>query len=152
MKNTSTISERDKAFTCRFNRNLVFSELIRFYALKAKKEGITQKKISDRLQKDYGQISRMLSEPRNLTLDSISLLLLAMDAEMKFQVVPQSKTISIDKLMERFDAYSSAERLTGTNIVRFESHQPKEAQPSYAATTTSVTSSFGVSHGQQAIG
>lgn len=154
MKNTTIISERDKAYFCRLNRNLVFSELNRYYAHKAATEGLTQRKIADRLNKDYGQVSRLLSEPRNLTLDSVSELLLAMDSEMHFEVVPTAETGSIDEFMNEFEAWSQRNYSLGaTNIVYFIDRSSKSVETPKSATNSPVAaSSFGDSDGQQAVG
>ena len=62
-------------------KNRVFNRLAAFFAQEAEHRGITKKVISDRLGKDPAQITRWLSEPANLTLDTLSDLLFAMEAE-----------------------------------------------------------------------
>ena len=62
-------------------KNRIFARLASFFAEEAEKTGITKKDIARRLEKDPAQISRWLSGPSNLTLETISDLLLALDAE-----------------------------------------------------------------------
>jgi len=59
----------------------VFSKLVAFITEQAQREHATKKDIAERLDKDPGLISRLLNQPSNLTLDTISDLLLAFDAE-----------------------------------------------------------------------
>lgn len=74
-------SRRDIAYYQQRYRNRVFSVLIAFIAEQAEKYGLTKKDIAERLNKDPALISRLLKEPSNLTLDTISDLLLAFNAE-----------------------------------------------------------------------
>lgn len=62
-------------------KNRVFETLVEFFNEEAAKRGITRKEIARLLQKDPAQITRWLSSPGNLTLESVSDLLLALDAE-----------------------------------------------------------------------
>lgn len=153
MKNTSTFSEQDKDYVCRLNRNLVFAELTRYFTKKAESEGLTQKRIAERLNMDVGQVCRLLSEPRNLTLDSISKLLLAMDAQMNFQVEPVAPAPAIDEFMDNFETWSQRNQLTsGSTVVSFVDRSQETVKPTISATNPSVVSSFGESDGRQAIG
>jgi transcriptional regulator with XRE-family HTH domain len=78
---TDPKSIRDIAYYRQRYRNRVFSKLVAFIAEQAQKQQLTQKDIAERIRKDPGHISRLLSNPSNLTLDTISDLLLAFDAE-----------------------------------------------------------------------
>lgn len=62
-------------------RNRVFSKLVSFITEQAQQNHVTKKDVAELLGKDPGLISRILNQPSNLTLDSISDLLLAFDAE-----------------------------------------------------------------------
>jgi transcriptional regulator with XRE-family HTH domain len=62
-------------------KNRVFSRLLAFVGKTADDDGLTQKDVAKIIGKDAGQLSRLLREPSNLTLDTISDLLLAFDAE-----------------------------------------------------------------------
>jgi transcriptional regulator with XRE-family HTH domain len=72
---------RDFAYYQQRFRNRVFSKLVSFITDQAQREQITQKEFAEMARKDPALISRLLSGPRNLTLDTISDLLLACDAE-----------------------------------------------------------------------
>lgn len=72
---------REFAYYQQRYRNRVFSKLVAFIAEQAQKQKITRKDIAERIRKDPAHISRLLSNAGNLTLDTISDLLLALDAE-----------------------------------------------------------------------
>jgi hypothetical protein len=69
-------------------RNRVFQEVLRHFAKCVDEKQISKKAIAEKLGKDPSQITRWFAAPTNWTLDTISDLLLAMDAEMDFTVVP----------------------------------------------------------------
>jgi transcriptional regulator with XRE-family HTH domain len=62
-------------------RNRVYNRMAAFFAREAEERGITKKVIAERLGKDPAQITRWLSGPANLTMDTLSDLLFAMEAE-----------------------------------------------------------------------
>lgn len=72
---------RDISYYRQRYKNRVFGALISFFASEAERVGLTKGDIATRLGKDPAQITRMLSNPSNMTLDSVSDLLLAMEAE-----------------------------------------------------------------------
>ncbi|MGH6872490.1 MAG: helix-turn-helix domain-containing protein [Rhizomicrobium sp.] len=74
-------SVRDVAYYRQRHQNRVFTKLVAFINEEAQRDKITKKDMAERLGKDPGQLSRLLSHPSNLTLDTISDLLLALDAE-----------------------------------------------------------------------
>lgn len=74
-------SVRDVAYYRQRYQNRVFSKLVAFINEESQRDQITKKEMAERLGKDPGQLSRLLSNPSNLTLDTISDLLLALDAE-----------------------------------------------------------------------
>ena len=63
------------------HKNRVFAALASFFAEEAERTGVSKKDIAARLGRDPASITRWLSNPSNLTLDTISDLLLALDAE-----------------------------------------------------------------------
>lgn len=62
-------------------KNRVFARLVSFFAEEAERTGLTKKDIAERLNRDPALITRWLANPGNLTLETISDLLLALDAE-----------------------------------------------------------------------
>lgn len=90
MGNTSVnpLTQNDIAYFQQRQRNRVFQEVLRHFANCAANEHITKKHLAEKLGKDPSQITRWFAGPTNWTLDTISDLLLAMDAEMDFTIVP----------------------------------------------------------------
>src|SRR5690348_4622204 len=84
---TERISRRDRAYYRQRQRNRVFSALAKFFSEEAERTGITKKELAAKLEKDPSQITRLLSGPMNLELDTISDYLLAMGAEMDHSIV-----------------------------------------------------------------
>ena len=74
-------SVRDVAYYRQRYQNRVFAKIVAFIKGEAEREKITKKAMAEKLGMDPGQLSRLLNHPSNLTLDTISDLLLAMDAE-----------------------------------------------------------------------
>jgi hypothetical protein len=74
-------SVRDISYYRQRYRNRVFSKLVEFISEEAQRNQVTQKDMAERLDKDPAVICRLLSQPSNLTLDSLSDILLAVDAE-----------------------------------------------------------------------
>jgi len=71
----------DVAYYRKRLKNRVHSAIYKFFIQQLKTNGLTKKDIAVALGKEPAQISRWLLYPSNLTLDTISDLLLAMDAE-----------------------------------------------------------------------
>ncbi len=69
-------------------KNKIFQSTLAYFAGVAKERNLTKKDIANLLDKDPAQITRWFSGPNNWTLDTISDLLLAMDAELKHEIVP----------------------------------------------------------------
>jgi hypothetical protein len=89
MENTSkrTLKRRDRGYYRQRQRNRVFATIVELFAEEAEKGLITKKVLAEMLDKDPSQITRWLSVPSNLELDTISDILLAMGAEMDYRVV-----------------------------------------------------------------
>jgi hypothetical protein len=62
-------------------KNRVFSSLVSFVAAESHRTGKTKKDIAAILGRDPSQITRWLAFPSNMTLETISDILLAFDAE-----------------------------------------------------------------------
>ena len=73
------------------NRNRVYDEVVNTIELAAAQKGVNKTEIARRLGKKLPQISRLLSGPSNWTLDTISHLLFAIDAEMDYQAIFNEK-------------------------------------------------------------
>ncbi len=74
-------SKRDIAYYRQRFKNRVFEELLRFFVQEAERTGVTKRDLAIALDKDPAVISRIFKEPGNLTLETISDILLALDAE-----------------------------------------------------------------------
>lgn len=72
---------RDLSYYQQRYRNRVFSRIVSFVAEQSHRQKMTQKDIADKIRKDPATISRILRSPSNLTLDTISDILLAFEAE-----------------------------------------------------------------------
>ena len=72
-------------------KNKIFQSTMSYFAEAASENSMTRKDIAFLLDKDPAQITRWFSGPDNWTLDTISDLLLAMGAEIKYEIVPLSE-------------------------------------------------------------
>jgi transcriptional regulator with XRE-family HTH domain len=102
-------------------RQKVFNRVVGFLTEEAERHGTTRKSIAGFLGKDPSQISRSLSAPSNLTLDTISDLLLAAGAEMETPIITRFS----DKKKRNYahpliDRINSAVQTTANNTIRFE--------------------------------
>jgi transcriptional regulator with XRE-family HTH domain len=85
MENISKLpvrSDRDIFYYRQRFKNRVHESLTAFFAEEAERRGITKQDIAESIDRDPAQISRWLNSSSNLTLESISDLLLGLDAEM----------------------------------------------------------------------
>lgn len=93
------------------NRNKAYEAVIRALEVSATQQGRSKKEIAALIGRSAPQISAWLSGPSNWTLDTISDLLRAIDAEMEYQVV-------FDKDRARsnyFDSNTKTENINFTN-------------------------------------
>ncbi len=82
----SPVSERDIYYYRQRAKNRIFESLTSFFAEEAERTGVTKRDIAECLHRDPAQITRWLSSPSNLTIDTISDLLLSLGAEMDHTV------------------------------------------------------------------
>src|ERR1700738_617125 len=90
MANTSKLNpmkRRDVAYYRQRQKNRVFTALVEFFAQEAERRGVTKKQLAESLSKDPSQITRWLSAPSNFEIDTLSDILLALDAEMDHRIV-----------------------------------------------------------------
>ncbi len=80
--NIAPLKDRDVFYFRQRMKNRVFAKIVSFFSEEAERTGITKKDIAANLKRDPAQISRWLSSPTNMTLETISDLLLAMGAEI----------------------------------------------------------------------
>ena len=89
-------------------KNRIFQSALAYFVGLAKEKNLTKKDIANSLDKDPAQITRWFAGPNNWTLDTISDLLLAMDAELKYEIV---------------SLYESSQQKTNTQAIRENSTQ-----------------------------
>jgi len=85
MENTSKnkkLSERDILYYRYRFQNRVYQSVIAYFAMRAEQDGLTKAILASIMDKEPSQITRWFSGPGNWTLDTVSDLLLGMDAEM----------------------------------------------------------------------
>lgn len=88
MENSIKIADEvDIGYARQRLKNHVFTQLVTFFDEEAQKRGITKRDLAAALKKDAGQLNRVLNHPSNLTLETISDLLVALDAELDTRVV-----------------------------------------------------------------
>ena len=73
-------------------KNKIFQSALAYFVELAKEKNLTKKDMANLLDKDPAQITRWFAGPNNWTLDTISDLLLAMDAELKYEIVSLHKS------------------------------------------------------------
>jgi hypothetical protein len=89
MENTSklpALSDRDIFYYRQRSKNRLFEALTSFFAEEAERRGITKRDIAECLRRDPALITRWLSAPSNLTIDTVSDFLLSLGAEMDYAV------------------------------------------------------------------
>jgi transcriptional regulator with XRE-family HTH domain len=84
--NLEEVTDRDLFYYRQRSKNRLFEALTSFFAEEAEGRGITKRDIAESLHRDPAQITRWLTAPSNLTLDTISDLLLSLGAEMDYSI------------------------------------------------------------------
>src|SRR3990167_9383585 len=102
--NVKEVSFFDIEYFRERQRNNIYQAVISHFAKKAE-EGLTKKEVAEILKKDPAQITRWLSGPGNLTLDTISDLFLAMGAEMKHEVISLGESKTNDFLHLKLESF-----------------------------------------------
>lgn len=68
----------------------IFQKIAAYFYTLAKEKGLTQKQLADMTGKDPSVVNKLMSGPGNWRLDTISDILLAMDAELSDEIIPLS--------------------------------------------------------------
>lgn len=87
------VDEADIGYARQRLKNQVFTQLVSFFEEEANNRGITKRDLAAALDKDAAQLNRILKHPSNLTLETISDLLVALDAEMETRIVRFSQRL-----------------------------------------------------------
>lgn len=100
-------TRREILFNRREKRNHIFSVLVGYYARLAEQGQINKRMIATRLGIDPSRVTNVLREPSNLTIDTISDLLWAMNADMAFSVFPAEGEQSDAEFMDEFSGWAT---------------------------------------------
>lgn len=93
---TNKVSTEDIYYFRERTRNRIFSVVISAFSNLVENCGLTKRELAFRLGKEPSQITRWLSGPGNLTIDTMSDLLLGMGVELDYKPVPLSQSIASD--------------------------------------------------------
>ena len=103
MKSISENDARELRSFIRHCKNHVFNEIYGFYAHINEQDGVKQRAIADRIAMDYGQLSKLLRAPSNMTIEKVATVLWGMHAEMEFKAVAAGTEQSMDEFMRLDD-------------------------------------------------
>lgn len=131
MKNTSNrnkIPAKDIFYFRQRFKNKLFQSALAYFVGMAKEKSLTKKDIAKSLGKDPAQITRWFAGPNNWTLDTISDLLLAMDAELQYEIVSlyESSQQTTELAAIKENSAKSGIVLTKTNTFRTIGNFPNE--------------------------
>ncbi len=106
------ISKKTRAFYRRRLQSRIHRLIRKAFREQREKAGLTQKQLADRIQSRAEQINRWLNVPSNLTLDTISDLLLGMAVDLD----DPSTTPIVDLVAEEEEQRSDIAAQTDTHI------------------------------------
>lgn len=85
MINGIPLCEHDRAYHARILQHKIWASLAALFATAAVEEGMTKSKLANIIGKDQSIVSRVFSNPSNLTLDTIALIAAALGKEADIQ-------------------------------------------------------------------
>src|SRR5687767_14529227 len=121
MENTSKnkprkkVSPRDLFFFRHRQKNRMFQSVLAYFADQAETTGLTKKDVADALDNHASQITRWFSGPGNWEMDTVSDLLLAMNAEMEHRIVSLSDPEPASLQLPERDPVGALPRSSGTD-------------------------------------
>ena len=98
------LSDREIFYFRQRQKNRFYQALVAHFSKLAESEGLSKRDLATLLGKDPSQITRWLSGPGNWTSDTISDLLLAMGAELDFDIVSLSDSSIGGEVVELADS------------------------------------------------
>jgi hypothetical protein len=113
-KARNKISPRDLFFYRQRQKNRLFQAVVSYFAEQAQTSGLTKKDIADTLDKHASQVTRWFAGPGNWEMDTVSDLLLAMDAELEHRIVPLKEHTGVAVRLRTVDPSSALPRSSGT--------------------------------------
>jgi DNA-binding phage protein len=101
------------------HRNAVYEEVVKALERAAEEKGISRADIAKTLGYSKSNISQLLAGPGNWTLDTVSNLLFAIDAEMRCSVVffsdcPKANRFHSAGEIHKMDAHTPPKPITGS--------------------------------------
>ena len=128
------VSEHDLFYYRQRSKNRIFEAISAFIADEAQRKGITKRDIADCLHKDPSQITRWLTSPSNITVDTISDLLLCMGAEMDYFIAKFEERPAPNEM------HPLLAKLSVSTVVDYKQNKPSNPyQPLSSTKTDAVT-------------
>jgi transcriptional regulator with XRE-family HTH domain len=132
-------SARDIAYYTQRYRNRVFAKLVSFVSDQLERKGMSKKDIAEILDRDPALITRWLSQPSNMNLDTVAMFALAFDAEAEppdFVLFEErsapnfvhpliAKAAKIATKAPSFRAYSNASSPKEVEVMNWNEFRPK---------------------------
>lgn len=97
------LTDREIFYFRQRQKNRVFQSVIAYFADQVKVRGLSKRDVATLLNRDPAQITRWLSGPSNWTLDTISDLLLAMNAELEIKIIALDDDLVSNRNVITFD-------------------------------------------------
>jgi hypothetical protein len=148
----SPVSKRDIFYYRQRMKNRVFTELASFFATEAAQNHLTKREIANRLQCDPSLVTRWLSAPGNVTLETISDLLLALDAEMDVKAVRfkdrtkpnYAHSLIVELAAPQIERTAKRHRFVKNQEVKYNTEKEPVQSPSILVSTGSSTQTVNI--------